>query len=418
MIAQFDMAQLIVAVLLIIFALGGSAIVFCLLNIFWRSFFSSSRKRQDDESQLSTLLSTSLSEEAIILNVIARHEMSPRHFSVRLQATKGDVLTDYSPGQYLSLMIPNESDTDTTSSVLLKRCYSLASWQQDTNFYELGIQREVEGKVSTWLHDNLQVGSVINTLPPKGNFVINTQQTDHAVLIAGGIGITPLRAMVHQFIEQHGDNQFSDHQFTEKKSMSLFYSAKSIAEMCYVDEFIQLADEFSNFTFHPFFTQGLKNIQPSSQSNRQFTAGRLSVEALTQKRALRLDGIKSDYYLCGPNAMMDELKADLTQQGIAPEFIHFERFGIEAALPTGQEYSVNFSSNKSIVFNKQRTLLDAMESQGIDIESECRSGECGQCKVNLLAGKVKPLINIELDLKAGEILPCCSIPESDLLIEL
>lgn len=406
MIAQFDMAHIIVAVLLIIFALGGGAIVFCLLNIFWQSFFSSSRKREDVDGK------------AIALKVIARHEMSPRHFSVRLQATNGDVLTEFSPGQYLSLMMPNESDTDTTSSILLKRCYSLASWQQDTNFYELGIQREVEGKVSTWLHDNLQLGSVINALPPKGNFVINTQQTDHTVLIAGGIGITPLRAMVHQFIAQHGDNQFTDNQLDEKKSMSLFYSAKSIAEMCYVDEFIQLAAEFSSFKFYPFLTQGLNDIQPSSESSRQFTAGRLSAEQLTQKLALRLDDIKSDYYLCGPNAMMDELKADLTQQGIAPECIHFERFGIEAALPTGQEYTVKFSNNKSIVFNKQRTLLDAMETQGIQLQSDCRSGECGQCKVNLLAGKVKPLIEIELELKAGEILPCCSIPESDLLIEL
>ncbi len=408
MIAQFDMSQIIVAVLLIIFTLGGGAIVFCLLNIFWWSFFSASRKRED----VDVSLSTPLLEEAIALKVIARHEMSARHFSVRLQAMSGDALTDYSPGQYLSLMVPNESGTNSTSSILLKRCYSLASWQQDTNFYELGIQREVEGKVSTWLHDNLQVGSVINALPPNGNFVINTQQTDHTVLIAGGIGITPLRAMVHQFIKQLGDP------LSEKKSLSLFYSAKSIAEMCYVDEFFQLASEYSNFTFHPFLTQGLNEIQSSSESNRQFTAGRLSAEQLTEKLTLRLDDIKSDYYLCGPNAMMDKLKADLIEQGIAPEFIHFERFGIEAALPTGQEYSVKFSNNKSIVFNKQRTLLDAMETQGIQLQSECRSGECGQCKVNLLAGKVKPLIEIELELKTGEILPCCSIPESDLLIEL
>ncbi|MBL4796131.1 MAG: 2Fe-2S iron-sulfur cluster binding domain-containing protein [Oleispira sp.] len=393
MIAQFIMTQFIMVVLLFIFALGGSAIVFCLLNIFWRSYFSANRKYQQVEPQ------------PIELKVIARDEMSARHFSVRLQAMNGEVLTDFLPGQYLSLMVPSESDADSASSALLKRCYSLASWQQGTDFYELGIQREVEGKVSTWLHDNLQLGSVISALPPKGNFVINGKQTDHTVLIAGGIGITPLRAMVHQFICQIGENQFG-----KNKSMSLFYCAKSIAEMCYVDEFIQLADECSDFMFYPFLTQGV----PAAQ----FTAGRLSAELLTKKLDLRLDKLKGDYYLCGPNAMMDELKVGLTEQGIAADHIHFERFGIEAATFSGQEYSVRLNNNKSIVFNKQRTLLDAMEAQGVELQSECRSGECGQCKVSLLAGKVKPLIKIEIDLKAGQILPCCSIPQSDLLIDV
>ncbi len=59
-----------------------------------------------------------------------------------------------------------------------------------------------------------------------------------------------------------------------------------------------------------------------------------------------------------------------------------------------------------------------MESQGIAVESECRSGECGQCKVNLLAGSVKPLIEVDIELKAGEILPCCCVPGSDFLITL
>ena len=98
-------APFIMAVLLIIFALGGGAIVFCLLNIFWRSYLSKNHKRQYVKPQSSA----QFSEKPITLKVIERHEMSSSHFSVRLQAMHGDVLTDFLPGQYLTLMMPNQS---------------------------------------------------------------------------------------------------------------------------------------------------------------------------------------------------------------------------------------------------------------------------------------------------------------------
>ncbi len=77
----------------------------------------------------------------------------------------------------------------------------------------------------------------------------------------------------------------------------------------------------------------------------------------------------------------------------------------------GQEYSAILGGRESFMFNHQRNLLDAIEEQEIDIQSECRSGECGECKV-------KPLTGIDIDLKEGETLTCCSVPESDLLIDI
>ncbi len=418
------MAQFFLTLLLIIFALGGIAIVLFQINIIWRNTFPGKANRQQRKPQLTEQPEI----EPLTLKVVERHDMSAKHFSVRLQAINGVALTDFVPGQYLSLMVPNslekEAVEDVESKELLKRCYSLASWQPETDFYELAIQPETKGKVSSWLHDNLHIGCVINALPPKGNFVINTNEVQHTVLIAGGIGITPLRAMVHQFIEQ----QSRISQLIEKRAeassshitMSLFYSAKTVEDMCYLDEFIQLANECLNFMFYPFLSKGIETFQhpikDTIQFTPQFTMGRLNAEQLKQK----LDYSLSDfhYYMCGPNTMMDELKYGLTQQGVAPESIHFERFSIEASVSDGQEYSVTLGGRESFMFNHQRNLLDAIEEQGIDIQSECRSGECGECKVNLLSGKVKPLIGIDIDLKEGEILTCCSVPESDLLIDI
>jgi ferredoxin len=116
--------------------------------------------------------------------------------------------------------------------------------------------------------------------------------------------------------------------------------------------------------------------------------------------------------------MMDELKHGLITEGVVTANIHFERFGIDYDSSVVEKFNVKIGENKSIVFEQQRSLLDAIEEQGIEIQSECRSGECGQCKVNLRCGKVKPLIDIEMNLKAGEILACCCVPESNLLIDL
>ena len=131
-----------------------------------------------------------------------------------------------------------------------------------------------------------------------------------------------------------------------------------------------------------------------------------------------IDKTSCHYYLCGPSGMMDELKHGLTQQGISESAIHFERFGIHNEFISGKEFSIKLGESKNIVFQKQRTLLDAMEEQGVDIQSECRTGECGQCKVKIQKGKVKRLIETDVYLNEGQILSCCSVPESNLQIEL
>ncbi len=410
-------SQFLLVLLLIIFILGGIAIVLCQFNILWKSFFSANINKQPPKALHEV--------EPIALRVIERHDMTQRHFSVRLQAANGGAFNLFSPGQYLTLMTPNEFVKDSVpkgerSKKLLKRCYSLASWQENTNFYELGIQCEDEGQVSTWLHRYLQVGTVIEALPPKGNFVIEPNQPLHTVLVAGGIGITPLRAMVHQFISQMG------HEFSADKSMSLFYSAKSAAEMCYLNEFTQLAQQYSCFHFSPFVS---KPGDANTESHWQGGIGRLCAEQLTHQLDTYLNDQQSEgrkrenktkchYYLCGPNTMMDDITTGLIQQGIPEASIHFECFGISNEAISEDSFSVKLGENTNIVFQKHRTLLDAMEEQGVEIQSECRTGECGQCKIKVKKGTTRRLIETDVHLNEGEILSCCNVPESDLQIEV
>tara|TARA_B100000795_G_scaffold58537_1_gene38944 strand:+ start:5527 stop:6741 length:1215 start_codon:yes stop_codon:yes gene_type:complete len=401
--------QLLLALLLIIFTLGCIGIVLCQVNIFWHRHLAASRNN--------TRINKA---KPLQLKVVQRRDLSERHFSVRLQSVTGEPLADFSPGQYLTVIAPTMALSGSKSHVGQKRCYSLASWHKNIEFYELGIQRETQGQVSNWLYLHLQKGAVISVLPPKGNFVIDPKQVDHMVLVAGGIGITPLRAMVHQFIAPDVKRSSSN------KTMSLFYSAKSIAEMCYLDEFTQLAKQHNDFDFYPFISN-LDDL--TTKLVWQGSVGRLSANQLNQKlncyseehqseRSTVEDEARRHYCLCGPNGMMDDISHGLTQQGVPASNIHFERFGITNDLFSEDKFSIDIKGSKSIFFQSHRTLLDAMEEQGVEIQSECRTGECGQCKIKIQKGTTKRLIKTDVPLNKGEVLSCCSIPESDLQIEL
>ncbi len=404
--------QLLLFFLLVAFSFGCTAIVLFQLNILWKNI-SGFVSKKGNENVISTI-------PQLMLKVIDRHELSERHFSVCLQSVNGDTLVNFFPGQYLTLLTPSQTSKAGISNIINKRCYSLASWHKDVSSYELGIQVETDGEVSTWLHRHLQIGTVINALPPKGDFIIKAKKTLHTVLIAGGIGITPLRAMVHKFIADFNDelNAESLGDLSSRKHMTLFYSAKSLAQMCYLNEFIQLEDECIAFSFHPFFSSHQSDVLQSKNTTKNLiaTIGRLNVGHI--KEALEFDIKNHHYYLCGPNGMIDNIKMDLLEHAIPIENIHFERFGISNTSLTEEKFSVRLGKNKNIAFHKQRTLLDAIQKEGVEIPSECRTGECGQCKVKLCRGEVKQLIETDVYLNANEILPCCCIPVSDLLIEV
>ncbi|MEH6344853.1 MAG: 2Fe-2S iron-sulfur cluster-binding protein [Bermanella sp.] len=379
--------------LLLIFALAGTGIVLLQLDIIRKRYQQKKQRKKQKEKA-----------KGIPLRVIARTDMSHQHFSIRLQAVNHQPLQDFQPGQYITLLTQTQLDPGKQQ----KRSYSLASWQDKTEFYELGIQREENGQVSRWLHENLQPGSIINALPPKGDFFMSPQAAPHIVLIAGGIGITPLRAMVHKFVAQKpGD-------LSAVKTLHLFYAARSMDQMCYLDELIKLSELHYNFYFYPTLSK--------IEENWQGDIGRLNSAELIQQTQRDVEPFpdKSNihYYLCGPQNMMDNMTQDLSRLGVSRQHIHSERFGLNLAATGDEEFSITLGSNKAFSFQKQRSLLQALEQEGIKIESECRSGECGQCKIKLRQGKVKQLIEPDITLASTEFLACCSVPESDLLIEI
>jgi ferredoxin-NADP reductase len=140
-------------------------------------------------------------------------------FGVTLARPDGRVLPAFRPGQYLTVLIERDGHLP------LRRCYSLASWSARPKHYELGIKQVDKGLASSWLHRELKPGLLIRTLPPRGAFVPR-QGARQRVLIAGGIGITPLRAMLRYLLARAADAR-----------VDLFHAARHVGDLCYREEF-------------------------------------------------------------------------------------------------------------------------------------------------------------------------------------
>lgn len=325
------------------------------------------------------------------LYVYQRENKSPNIFTITLKRKFSLLfpLKTFYPGQYITIEIPVEKNKN------IRRAYSIASWSKTPYFYQLGIKKEENGIGSSWLYNNLKVGDKIKIHYPKGNFYLKKKKYNDIVLIAGGIGITPLRAML-QAIEK---GYLTKKQF---RKVYLFYSCRDKSQFCYADEFYLSMQNNSFFNFIPILT--------GKDDTWQGEIGRLTISKLSKY----IDDItQAEYFLCAGTEMMNSLKSELQKNSVNECQIHFENFGVSAPISNDASFKVKFNDSE-ILFDKSITLLHALEDYGIPVTGDCRAGSCGLCKVHLKKGKVKYLITPELKLNEGEILPCCCIPETDL----
>jgi len=324
----------------------------------------------------------------IKLSVLERKDFNDELFTLTLAYPDGRMLPGYRPGQYLTLL--TEADSNRPS---LKRCYSLASWQPNPACYELAIRQLSGGRVSTWLHRNMQSGSRIRVLPPRGEFTLQASSRDVA-LIAGGIGITPIRAMLHALL---ADNDL------KQGRIVLFYAARYFDDLLYHEEFITAAGQHANFRYLPILSKPLPDWQG--------LCGRLDAQTVLHRLN---DFSQTDFYLCAGSSMMDMIGTGLQESGIMTERIHFERFNPGEFNADETAYRITLEGHEAFEFKGAPTLLHGLEQAKIAVESDCRAGHCGVCRVKVLDGNVRWLLPKETALAEDEILSCCVTPQSDL----
>jgi ferredoxin-NADP reductase len=240
---------------------------------------------------------------------------------------------------------------------------------------------------------HLVAGARLRVLPPAGRFVLEPPATGTLMLVAAGVGITPLRAMLHALVAQDAPMR-----------TLLLHAARQHDGLCYAAEFERLAREYPWFEYLPI----LSCPTPAWRGLR----GRLNAERVLQYASVA----DTTLYLCAPRTMIEQLSDGLIGAGVAPQRIQYEHFGVAGAGTGVHRVSVN--GRPDFMFRGEPTLLHAFESQGVPLPSECRAGHCGRCRMKLNVGEVRWLLTPQIAIEADEALACCCIPASDLAVEM
>lgn len=323
----------------------------------------------------------------------------------RLAALTGGPLPFvHKPGQYLNLSLNIDGEQ-------LNRSYSIVTPPTQDEYCEVTVKRTANGRASRYLHEVLREGSVVRVSAPAGRFVFTGSEANFVVLIAGGVGITPLMAMLRNLRDQAwmGDAY-------------LIFGTRTARDIIFFDELRTLASRFPGF--HLTVTLSRED-DPSWRGAR----GRVSTELLT---AAVPGLVGHPIYLCGPDPMMADVRRSLRCLGVDEAQIKTELFIRTPAAKTGVGGAVEASTAVAapgeastiedglvtIEFRRSgrvaelaidTSILDAAEDAGVDLPFECRSGICGQCKTKLISGRVTMNVQDALtpsDRTNGLILAC------------
>jgi len=271
-------------------------------------------------------------------------------------------LPEVEPGAHIDLQLPNG----------LLRQYSLISPLCDARRYLIAVKREAQGRgASRWLHDQLRLGQTLEVSACRNSFPLRDTEDDY-LLLAGGIGITPIYSM-YRHLQAQG------------KRLRLHYWGRSADTMLFHEALQAEADA----TLHA----GQEAPRPRLQ---EVLAG------VSQNTSI---------YCCGPQSMIDELQATAAEQGL--ERVYHERFG-KAVIDTEDSDSFEMvlaRSGRVIAVAKDETMLEALIKQEVEVMYSCEQGICGACEVRCLEGDILHLDSVQTAAeheKNGTVMVCCS----------
>ncbi|WP_426131707.1 pyridoxamine 5'-phosphate oxidase family protein [Pararhizobium sp. PWRC1-1] len=289
------------------------------------------------------------------------------------------------------------------------RTYTLSAAPSD-GIYRISVKRD--GAVSQYLHDHIRVGDTIEARAPAGDFTIDANVTRPAVLLAGGVGITPLLAMLRHVIYEGLRKQ-------RIRPIILFHAARSKNERPFDREIAELVNAGQGAVR---LIRVLSDAAGAAEGIDYDAIGRIDMELLSR----HLPFGDYDFYVCGPPQFTQSLYDGLRGYNIADSRIHAEAFGpssltrtLDAGVtapvrqpPSTKPVSVAFmGSLKEARWTPEAgTLLELAESRGLEPEFSCREGTCGTCRTKLTKGAVTYIKEPTAAIAEGEVLLCCAVP--------
>ncbi len=327
-------------------------------------------------------------------------------------------LPAFLPGQFLTFRFDVPTAAGGNEQII--RCYSLSDAPRPDH-YRVSVKRVPPpagsqlppGRSSNFLHDQVAAGSVLQVRAPGGHFHIERSDAP-VVLIAGGIGITPMLSMLYWCLaEQPG------------REVWLFYGVRNSREAIMKAQLEALAAAHPNIQLQLCFSNPLPEDVAGRDSHQ---SGRVDVALLRRLLPLK----PYHFYICGPTPMMESLVHGLEDWGVPDGRIHFEAFGPasikrkNAAAParddaagSGSDIVVTFAkSGKTLAWQPASgSLLEFAESNGIAVDSGCRAGGCGTCQTTIRSGEIAYAQPPDFDPEPGCCLLCVCKPKTSVTLE-
>ncbi len=266
--------------------------------------------------------------------------------SFELRSVGGDRLPSFTPGSHLAIQVRLKSGQNE------RRRYSILSDGDDRTRYEIAVLREASGRGgSHFMHEAVGEGDLIEVSEPRNDFPL-ASDASHSIFIAGGIGITPILAMLRKLI-------------SEGASFEIHYAARARETMAYAKEVERLAGDRATLYFG-----GRTGDTP------------LQIPALLSAPA---DG--AHVYVCGPADLIQAVRDTVLEKGWRRDQIHFESFGGSTKAEDRPLQVELARSQMSLKVPASQSILDALLEAGVWATYDCKRGECGMCMTPVMEGE-------------------------------
>jgi ferredoxin-NADP reductase/predicted pyridoxine 5'-phosphate oxidase superfamily flavin-nucleotide-binding protein len=338
---------------------------------------------------------------------VARIEAQSHNIrSIYLEPADGAGLPLFQAGQHLPLRFNIDGDVHI-------RTYSLSSAPSD-DFFRISVKRD--GRVSTHLHEQIRVGDLLEARAPQGHFTVAPHERRPLVLLAAGVGITPLLSMLREVVYQGLRTR-------RIRPTWFIQGSRTLADQPFRRELDRLLEDAGDAVR---VVRLLSQPEAEAVQGEDFDlSGRIDVALLKDLLTVE-DYDQLDFVVCGPGSFTQALYDGLRELDIRDSRIHAETFGPSTLRRRPDPDAVVIeqppaaTTSVPVVFQRSAkearwqpeggSLLELAESRGLRPEFSCRGGSCGTCKTRLISGQVHyPLPPAEVP-DDGHVLICCAIP--------
>jgi len=317
---------------------------------------------------------------------------------------------EYIQGQYLTFKRNIDGEE-------VRRSYSLCSSPHADNELRVAVKKVENGRFSSFANEGLREGDILESMLPMGNFYpqLNSSNSKTYVMLAAGSGITPIFGIIKSILKEEPNSK-----------VQLIFGNKSDKDVIFKAEIDNLTSSNSALEVHYVYSR--------QASSHPLFEGHISADKFKSFAAQNSSlNAADEYFICGPEKMIFDLKDHLESTGLSKEKIRFELFTAVSApqkdTSTQSSSSTSGASQVKVIMDDEEfnfeleesgdVILDAAIDAGVDAPYSCKGAVCCTCKAKVIEGEVEMEMNYALsddEVEEGFILTCQAHPKSAKLV--